>query len=174
MTFRIALTCIFLTVPLAFGAIAQEAPVLQPDPERVNHAPVIAEGARPRTPPLTVEGEFHSYDAQERVLHVDSKSFGLVRIGVPPDLPVMRNREYVSPGEIREGDRIFATITTVNGNRALHVVANTPMNPLINWIGIPILLLIAAALWWTGRRRGTLEREDIPRGRPRTGPGQKG
>lgn len=107
----------------------------------------------PLMPPQTVEGTLLALDESAREMTVRTEHFGDVKVGVPPDLVPMRRGEDSSLSAIREGDRVYATVETAYGVRAVRIVSEPPMNPLVNYIGIPALLLIALAIWWTGRKR---------------------
>lgn len=108
---------------------------------------------QPLTPPQTVEGTLKSLDSSGTFIVVDSEVQGEVKIGLPPNVQVLRDGEEAAFAALKPGDRIFATVVVSEGNRALRVVADPPTNPLINGIGIPLLLIIALAIWWTGRNR---------------------
>lgn len=131
---------------------------------RVDTTPLIArremdDSGAPMMPPQTVEGEMVSLDESGRVMTVRTARFGDVKMGVPPDLVPMRRGEDSTLDAIQTGDRVYATVETTYGVRAIRIVSEPPMNPLINYIGIPLLLLIALAIWWTGRGRGEVVAE---------------
>jgi hypothetical protein len=114
--------------------------------------PVTNEAFDPQTPPQTVEGTLVAVDATGQSATVRTKRNGDVKIGLPPDVYLSRKGELANVGDMKPGDRIWATVETTHGVRAIRVVFAAPFNPLISWIGIPLLLLIALAIWWTGRR----------------------
>jgi hypothetical protein len=113
--------------------------------------PVTNEAFDPQTPPQTVEGTLVSVDATGQSATVRTKRNGDVKMGLPPDVYLSRKGELANVGDMKPGDRIWATVETAHGVRAIRVVFAAPFNPLISWIGIPVLLLIALGIWWTGR-----------------------
>jgi hypothetical protein len=120
-------------------------------------SPNSNEAFDPRTPPQTVEGTLVSVDPSGQFATIRTQRHGDVKIGLPPDAYVSRTGDEAGIGDMKPGDRVWATVETAHGVRAIRIVFAPPFNPLISWIGIPLLLLIAFGIWWTGRHR---ERED--------------
>lgn len=137
---------------------------------RVDTTPLMTRRARddrgvPVMPPWTLEGEVVAVDTTAHVLTLRTERFGEVKIGLPPDLIPKRRGEDSTIEAIRPGDRVYATVETASGARAVFLVSQPPMNPLVNYIGIPALLLVALAIWWTGRGHERA-REAGPRAAP--------
>jgi hypothetical protein len=164
---------LFLSISLAVGGAAF-AQITAPAPEgatggdlrsgRVDTTPLMMrreydESGAPISPPQTVEGTVVSIDLQAHVLTVRTKRDGDVKVGVPVDLVPSRNGQDSTIDAIHPGDRVYATVETINGVRAIRLVSDPPVNPLINYVGIPLLLLIALVIWWTGRQRGDVVAE---------------
>ena len=110
---------------------------------------------QPSTPPQTVEGTLVRVDTEKSLMVVNVEGEGEIRVGLPENVQILRDGEESNVSALREGDRIYATVVVPDGNRALRVVADKPVNPLVNLIGIPVLLLIALAIYWTGRGKDT-------------------
>ncbi len=134
---------------------------------RVDTTPLFARreidpNGAPVMPPRTVEGTMVSLDQSNRAMTVETQRYGDVRIGLPPDLVPLRKGQESTLEAIRPGDRIYATVETAYGVRAVKLVSEPPMNPLINYVGIPLLLLAALAIWWTGRGRAEAPETKAP------------
>lgn len=121
--------------------------------------PLTNEAFDPQTPPQTVEGTLASVDPDGQFMVVQTKRHGDVKVGLPPDVYVSRKGDEASVSDMKHGDRVWVTVETAHGVRAIRIVFAPPANPLISWIGIPVLLFIAFVLWWTGRKH---EREIEP------------
>lgn len=113
--------------------------------------PITLEAFDPQTPPQTVEGTLVAVNTEGQFATVHSKRHGDVKLGLPPDAYVSRNGDEASISDMKPGDRIWATVETAHGVRAIRIVFAPPANPLVSWIGIPVLLILAFILWWTGR-----------------------
>lgn len=105
--------------------------------------------AFPQSPPQTVEGTLVSMDKAGQSAIVKTLRDGEVKIGLPEGIILSRNgrTEGCALDDIKPGDRVYATVVTANGNRALRLVSEGPANPMMNYIGIPILCLIALVIW---------------------------
>jgi hypothetical protein len=115
---------------------------------RVDSTPTVDnEPFSPQSPPQTVEGTLVSKDAASVVIH--TKRDGDVKVGVPPNIYLSRDGVDTagSLNAIKPGDRVYATVVTANGNRAIRLVSEGPDNPLVNYIGIPVLCIIALGIW---------------------------
>jgi hypothetical protein len=120
--------------------------------------PLTNEAFDPQTPPQTVEGTIVSVDEAGQFAIVHTKRHGDVKMGLPPDVYVSsKHGEEASVSDMKAGDRVWATVETAHGVRAIRIAFAPPTSPLISWIGIPLLLLIALAIWITGRK---YERQD--------------
>lgn len=101
----------------------------------------------PLSPPQTVEGVLVSKDADSAVIR--TKRDGDVKVGLPSNIPVSRDgRTSIGTlDDVKPGDRVYATVVTANGNRAIRLVSEAPYNPLVNYVGIPVLGVIALGIW---------------------------
>lgn len=101
----------------------------------------------PNSPPQTVEGVLVSKDATSIVIH--TRRDGDVKVGVPANVVLSRdgNTNTGTLDAIQTGDRVYATVVTANGNRAIRIVSEGPDNPLISYVGIPVLGIIALGIW---------------------------
>lgn len=106
---------------------------------------------QPSTPPQTVEGTLVRVETENSLMVVNVEGQGEIQVGLPENVQILRDGQESDVSALRQGDRIYATVVVPDGNRALRVVADKPVNPLVNLIGIPVLLLIALAIYWTGR-----------------------
>jgi hypothetical protein len=106
---------------------------------------------RPETPPQTVEGTLLSVDPSGTEATIRTKRDGDIKVGLPSNVYCTRNGKDSSVGEIKPGDRVWATVVIEGGNRAIRIVSAPPTSPMLSIIGIPVLLLIALGIWWTGR-----------------------
>lgn len=122
---------------------------------------ISASGA-PVMPTRTVEGVMVSRDEAEHAMTVRTRRDGDVKIGLPPDLVPLRQGEPSTLDAIRIGDEVYATVETAYGVRAIRLVSKPPTSPLVNYVGIPVLLLIALAIWWTGRGRAESAEKERP------------
>lgn len=103
------------------------------------------------SPPQTVEGKVAAIDEAGTWIEVGTRD-GVVRIGLPPNVTFVRDgKRNGALSDIKVGDRFYATVVTKDGPRAIYVVTDPPDNPLVSWVGVPVLLAIAAWIWHTGR-----------------------
>jgi hypothetical protein len=174
-------TCICVLVVTTAGAVAGPAPSGAPpraaagvesldlsgppdtttlDGAERNPTPFVA------SPPQTVEGTVVEVAPTGKWIQVKTRE-GLVKVGLPDNVPYVRNGSRDgSLRDIKPGDRFYATVVTQSGPRAVYVVTDPPMNPWITWLGVPVLLLIAAKIWSTGRTRAV---PVLPSTKPATG-----
>lgn len=119
------------------------------DSSPITLTPYGPESFFPQSPPQTVEGTLESIDKAGQFAVVATKRDGLVKIGLPQEIYLSRDgrSEGATLDEIKPGDRVYATVVTANGNRAIRLVSEGPANPMMNYIGIPVLCLIALIIW---------------------------
>lgn len=125
---------------------------------RTNAVPLTMDGSEaffPQSPPQTVEGVLLSVDRQGAFATVRTLRDGDVKIGLPPNLYISRDGQMSTLDAMKPGDRVYATVVTNDGVRAIRLVSEGPPNPLANIIGIPVLCIIALGIWrirWTTAR----------------------
>lgn len=110
------------------------------------------EALQPQTPPQTVEGTLVSVDLAKSVAVVRTLRDGDVKMGLPVNTVVSHDGRDGTLQDLKPGDNIFATVVTPSGVRALRIVDDTPANPMISLIGIPVLCVIGAWIWWYRRK----------------------
>jgi hypothetical protein len=143
----LASACLADTEPLS--AVPAAAP-MDLTSGRIDATPLGGGGQEanlPQSPPQTVEGTLVSVDASGSFLTVRTLRVGDVKIGLPENMIISRNGVDSVVGDIKPGDRVYATVVTASGNRALRLVSESPANPLMNVVGIPVLALIALVIW---------------------------
>jgi hypothetical protein len=168
MTVRRLSGVILLATCLAFAAVAGPDTTAPSAPEASGVASLDLHGKPDTTPltpseqggegtpfvnspPQTVEGKVAAIDPAGTWIEVGTRD-GVVKIGLPPNATFVRNgRRNGVVGDIKVGDRFYATVVTRDGPRAIYVVTDPPDNPLVSWVGVPVLLLVAAWIWHTGR-----------------------
>jgi hypothetical protein len=101
----------------------------------------------PQSPPQTVEGVLVSVDATGTVATVRTLRDGDVKIGVPPNIYVSRGGRESAIGDMKPGDRVYATVVCTNGVRAIRLVSEVPPNAMMNYVGIPVLCVLALGIW---------------------------
>ncbi|HEY3414804.1 MAG TPA: hypothetical protein VGM51_17330 [Armatimonadota bacterium] len=103
----------------------------------------------PQTPPQTVEGVLVSIDKAGQTAVVRTVRDGDVKIGLPEGIVLSRDgrTDGSTLDDIKPGDRIYATVVTENGVRAIRLVSEGPPNPMLNYVGIPVLCLAALVIW---------------------------
>ena len=106
----------------------------------------------PQTPPQTVEGVLASYDPGAAVIEVRTKAGPVVRVGLPANAPVIGGADTTDRSVLTPGKSVFVTVVNGGGVRALRVVAQSPTNPIVNYIGIPVLLVVALLIRRYDRR----------------------
>ena len=103
----------------------------------------------PQSPPQTVEGTLVSIDKPGQYAVVKTLRDGEVKIGLPQGIILSRDgrTEGCTLDDIKPGDRVYATVVTANGIRAIRLVSEGPANPMVNYVGIPLLCLMALVIW---------------------------